>query len=305
LDYEIPLPSAPSVFNFNAGLSDFAVGSDGAFFLIRINGADAWSQIIKPQQLASGQVDLTPWAGQTIHLRFIVHPGPALNPISDLACWTDLSLTTQADSAAAPFHVILPNGASGLLVGGSAQLTGLPQGQDYSASSQVPGKFAMFTQTPPLVATGQSLLDLPFDVWKMGYGGLPFPSSGPNGTIQPVVSGGQTEPKALQTFPPQNGLALVTWPVQLPPDASRLDFKYGLADPLPPLPAAVSYSQTGFSVKIDGETVWSQTIQTNGWNIQSADISKWAGQNVVIEIAVDALGQGTFNWSDWAGLTVN
>jgi hypothetical protein len=93
--------------------------------------------------------------------------------------------------------------------------------------------------------------------------------------------------------------------VQLPPDASTLDFKYGLADPLPPLPPTISYSQTDFSVKVNGEKVWSRTIQLNGWNIQSADISKWAGQNVVIQIAVDALGQGTFNWSDWSGLTVN
>jgi hypothetical protein len=306
LDYTVPLPITPAVFSFTAGLSDYAVGSDGATFVLRINGTDAWSKTLKPRQPAAAQVDLTPWAGQTIHLRFIVHPGPSLNPIADLGCWADLSLTTQSDGAAVPFQVIVPDGDSAPLFGGTVQLTGQNQGQVYSANAQVPSRFAIFSQTPPLIEKGQSLLDLPFDVWKMGYGGMPFPFRvGPSGTIQPVVSGGQTEDRALQTFPPQNGVTLATWGVQLPPDASTLDFKYGLADPLPPLPPTISYSQTDFSVKVNGEKVWSRTIQLNGWNIQSADISKWAGQNVVIQIAVDALGQGTFNWSDWSGLTVN
>lgn len=60
----------------------------------------------------------------------------------------------------------------------------------------------------------------------------------------------------------ENGLTLVTWGVQLPPDASTLDFKYALADPLPPRAATVSQSQTGFSVEVNGETVWSRIIQS-------------------------------------------
>jgi hypothetical protein len=306
LDYSIQVPTGASVqVTFSAGISDFETGSDGATFVVRINGADAWSQNIHPGQLVPGTVDLTPWVGQTIHLRFIVHPGPHLNPIGDLGCWANLAMNVQFDNQPVPFDVVVP-ASSSPAISGSGQFTASAAGTDNPGQTPLPAKFAVFANPPQSITKGQSLLDLPFDVWKTNYGGMPFSFKvGASGSVQPVISGGQTENKALATFPPQNGLTLVTWAVQLPPDASTLNFKYALADPLPPLPSTVTYSQTAFSVEVNGTSVWSNTIQLNGWNVQSVDVSPWAGQNVIIQIAVDALGQGTFNWSDWAGLTVN
>jgi hypothetical protein len=305
LDYPVPVPTGgPVKLHFSAGISDAGVASQGMIFLLRINGADVWSATIKLGQLVSANVDLTPWAGQTIHLRFIVHPA-LLNPIGDLGCWADLSITMQQNIYPISLGAIVPKGTSSPAIGGSVQLKPQGQPQTYSAVAASPGRFAIFNQPPSQVKIGQSLMDLPFDVWKQGYGGWPFPfvvSS--SGTIVPIASGGVVE-RALQTSPPANGLTIVTWGIHIPASASKFNFKFALADPLPPLPATVSYSQTAFLININGEPVWTETIQLNGWNTRSVDISKWAGQNVVFEIAVDPLGQGTFNWSDWAGLTVN
>jgi hypothetical protein len=96
----------------------------------------------------------------------------------------------------------------------------------------------------------------------------------------------------------------VTWAVALPAGATRLDFRASLVDPLPPLPSNIDYSETAFMLRINGETLWKDTYQLTGWHDASVDITRWAGQKVIIEIASDALGQGTFNWSQWAGLTI-
>jgi hypothetical protein len=305
LDYEVPIPAAAPRLNFSAGLSDSGTRSDGAWFWVRINGADVWQQVIKLGSLVPVQIDLSPWAGQTVHIRFIVHPGRNLNPIDDFGCWADLSITSGTGGPAF-FQVVVPDGSPNPTTGGSITLQSGGQGPSYPAQADVPAKFSVFTKPPHVMKIGGSLLDIPFDVWKMGYGGWARPAGlGPSGGLHPVVSGGKQESPALPTFPPQNGLTLVTWAAQLPVGAAQLSFKYCLSDPLPPLPATVQYSQTAFSLKVNGEQVWSQTIQTNGWNARSVDISKWAGQNVVIQVAVDALGEGTFNWGNWAVLQIH
>ena len=148
-------------------------------------------------------------------------------------------------------------------------------------------------------------MDVPFTVWQVGHGGWPFQGAySTSGVVQPIVSNGVREVRALPTIPRPNGLTLVTWGVQIPNNVSTLDFQVGLADPSPPLPPKVNYSQVALSVKVNGETVWTKTIQTNGWEPAEVDISKWQGQNVVLELAADSLGLGVFEWAHWTGLTV-
>jgi hypothetical protein len=108
----------------------------------------------------------------------------------------------------------------------------------------------------------------------------------------------------LLNFPPSNGLSYVTWAVALPKEASQLTFRASLADPAPPLPETVDYSTTSFRLKINGKQLWTETYQTKGWHDVTIDLAEWAGKNVLLEIATDALGIGSFNWAQWTDLTI-
>jgi hypothetical protein len=312
VEYEIAVPALRPALKFAAGISDYGLGSDGAWFVARINGEDAWRAEVKRGQPVPGEVDLSRWAGQTVRLRLIVHPGAKLSYTGDLAIWSDLNIEEGSDEAPTAFRITLPKGSSRATLSEGARFKPSPAAapaepdeQQLDAEASLPAKFAVFAAPLKTIEIGASLLDFPSDVWKSNYGGWPFRfREGINGMVQPSVSGGERVPKVLATFPPSKGLTHVTWAVALPPDASRLTFRASLADPLPPLPPDIDYSQTAFTVKVNGQTLWNEVYQLKGWHDASVDISRWAGQNVVVEVSADALGLGTFNWAQWADLTV-
>jgi hypothetical protein len=53
-------------------------------------------------------------------------------------------------------------------------------------------------------------------------------------------------------------------------------------------------------VFVNGQQVFVQTVQTAGSHSGSIDLSQWAGQSVVIQLAADADGTGIFDWCLWS-----
>ncbi len=231
-----------------------------------------------------------------------MHPGPNLNPIDDLGCWTDLSLTAQF-TGRVPFQMVVPAGSAVPATNGDVDLTAVGNA-NYSASAARTASFSVFLQPPQAAVTGQSLLDLSYDVWQDGYGGWAKPVTTDPGILTNIVSGGEKVPRALPTFPPNKGEKRLTFAVHLPADATSMAFRVCLGDPLPPLPPAVTYATVIFTMKVNGQKVWTNTLQTNGWRDQSVDISKWHGQNVVIELSAGTTGYAVFSWAYWTGLTI-
>ncbi len=288
VEFNVAVPQVPKVtFGFDVGISDFAGGGDGVLLVVRVDGREIWRQTVKQASLLPVQLDLTPWAGRTVALRLITHPGHSLNTNGDLSAWSNLRLIVgQADNL-------------------QVQVVSLGSADPVTVETALPGRFVFFPEPPPAVAVGDSLLDQPFEVWRQGYGGWPFLGRvDSSGVIQPVKSGDQVEERALPTIPPTKGSTLVTWGVHLPPDAANLEFRVGLANPSPPLPPTIDYSGAKFLLNINGESVWSLELRQNGWQPVTVDISKWQGQDVVIQIGLDAESNAIFDWAHWAGLTI-
>jgi hypothetical protein len=302
--HSVPIPSQPSFLNFTAAISDFGLRSDGALFVVRVNGADVFKQMVYRGLPVPAHINLAAWAGRSVDIRFIVHPGPSLNPTDDFGVWSDLAIAID-DSAFVPeFDVALPSGSQSPAINGAIQGSPDVSGAAFHATSAVPGKFVVFSHPPAAVDLNGSLLDLPYDVWRVTYDGMPaLGVTEVSGSIRPIAAAGVTEPRALATYPPNGGKTQVTWAVQLPPNASQLAFKVGLTDPPPPL--VVSYSGVDLAVRVNGETLFTLSTQLAGWKPQVLDISKWAGQNVVIELDVDSDNNASYDWVYWTDLTVN
>jgi hypothetical protein len=300
----LPGPDWPASLTFAAGLSDFAKNSDGALFVVRISGTEVWRTDIGRAQLIPAEIDLRRWAGQTVRIRLIIHPGMRLNSTADLACWADLAVTFQSQDSVTRFKIEAPPGTERVWTNGTAEASDLESDRTARTTTVIPAAFAVFSKAPRVATLGQSLLDFPFEIWKVGYDGWPYPfrvdTSGQVGTI---LSRGERQ-RALATIPPEKGKTIATFALQLPDHASRLRFLVGLADPSPPLPPTVDYSRADVAVRINGEKVWNSTLEVNGWFLQFAAVSKWSGQKVIIELEADSQSNAIFDWVHWAGLTI-
>ncbi len=302
-EYNVQVPASQSFLNFSAGLSDFGTRSDGVLMKVTINGTQVWNQAVTLGQWVDAQVDLQPWAGTAAKIRFLALPGVNLNPVDDLATWGDLNISTKPTSSAS-FSVLLPSQSPNPSASSGVQLTATGDPTHYLATAALPARFALFAKQPQPINLGQSLVGMPFTVWKKSYSGFAFPFRvAESGSIRAVTSGGVVKSPALGVYPPERGFSLVTWSVQVPLDASQLAFSICLADPPAPL-TSVGYTGVGLSVLINGQSVWDKSIQTNGWTDYSVDLSQWRGQNVVITLQADSQGSALYDWPNWAGLTI-
>lgn len=302
LEYAVPIPdAAEATLHFEAAISDFATRSDGAIVAVWVDDVRAWRAEISRSSPATGQVSLSPWRGKVARIRFLAHAGPAFNPASDLVVWSDLRLALSAP-ASVPLAVQLPETAKAPEISAPASYDhGVRR---FQLESPVPGTVAVFTQPPPKANRGSSLLDLPNLRWNRYYGGLAEPVEGAAELTSAVV-GGELQTRLLSSQPNPKSVRVITIAARLPEDAARLSFRAALADPPPPIPLTLSYSGVAMSVRINGEEVWSKDIATRGWNEGEIDISKWAGESVIVQLETDSKSNAIYDWAHWGGLVIN
>ncbi len=303
-DVETPIPRGRPFLQFSTALTDFAIGSDGALFVLRIDGTEVYRQMVFPGTQSSARIDLARWAGTTTTLRFILHPGPRLNAFQDIGAWADLRITNEDDSnPRVPFSLSLPPTSVSAHVSGSVQWDGSAGPEVFEASVSLPARLAVFSVPPMRVVPGDTLLDVDFDTWSASYGGLALEAAVElTGQIRSVNSEFVTEESALATYPPGKGRTLVTWAVRLDESVSAIDVRVGLADPPPLLPQTFDYSGAQVALRINGELEWNEELRSPGWKDRTIDVSRWAGQSVVVELEVDALSSSILDWVHWAGL---
>jgi hypothetical protein len=304
IEFHVPIagPEFPDpILTFAAGMSDFATRTDGALFVVRVNGTEVWRTEITSRGLVPAEIDLSRWAGQTVRIRFIVHPGMRLNAGSDLACWTDLQIKFRSQRGSTRFRIALPADASDVSIAGTATEEG-SSGNERVARSELPAKFAVFSRAMPMVGPGESLLDRSPAVWRAGYDGSPILSRyETSGQVGRIPSRGEVL-RALATVPPDDGKTIATYGVRLSGGTSRLRFVVGLADPSAPVP--IIYSQAKVAVRVNGETVWDDVLRTSGWVPGIADLSDWRDRDVIIELEADSDKSGLFDWVHWAELII-
>jgi hypothetical protein len=303
IEYTVPVPVAPKVsLAFSAGLADGSSQSDGVLFGLQVNGQTLWKATVLPDTgWNNGSVDLTPFAGTTVKLRLLTHPGIALNPAYDSAGWNLLRINTDFSTVAnvqlqLPPDTVTPQFTSNTTLSSLA-------GQTANISLPVPGKFAAFAIQPPLLAAGQSLLNTPITVWQ-ATGGLPIQSVYDlSGTIGSVRSGGVSK-TAIAAIPPRDGQTLLTSAVTVPSIANTITLGYGLADSPPGTGPITNYSGVTFIVRANGTEIFNQAVNTAGWAQAQLDVSQWRDKPVLFELIVDANHDQLFDFAYFTDLTV-
>ncbi len=100
------LPDADCRLEFHIGLSDRVnAASDGVTFKVLLRDGDAEHEVFNRHHTdrawAQHSVDLSPWKGNTVQLRFVSDVGPDDNSVTDQSYWGDVNVV-RADQARRP-----------------------------------------------------------------------------------------------------------------------------------------------------------------------------------------------------------
>lgn len=92
-DYWVTLPETlPLTLTFGNAIRDHAESepaSDGVTFRVWIGDQTVYEHHSDHKTWVDREVDLSPWAGQTVHLRLESHPGPDRNTVCDSSYWAE------------------------------------------------------------------------------------------------------------------------------------------------------------------------------------------------------------------------
>lgn len=306
VEYSVPVPVSNSVdLTFECALSDGAGRSDGAWMAVWIDGSEVWREMVTIGRWQPGRISLTRFAGKTVKLRLITHPGPSNNPRDDWSAWSGLQIETGKTVPYVSLGLRRAPGATAKISSTDAVVES-DGGEAATVRFDAPGSIAVFAKPPADAAPGQDLLDLPFDTWRQGYGGLPRIASYENsGTIRRAIVGGEAIDKTVVARPPRNGTTVLTWPLRIPEEASHLALRVGLSEPPPEFAASVDYTGVVVSVQVGNKTVWSEELRTSRWVPAIIDLKPWRGKEIVLKLISDSLTTAVFDWVHWADLKVN
>lgn len=109
---------------------------------------------------------------------------------------------------------------------------------------------------------------------------------------------GMIQQMALWQHPPVTGSAVVEYQLRVPGDLDRLrlQFAVGIRD------GALMEGDNvcAFRVYVNGMRMWSTTKQSHAWERYLIDLPNLAGQDMVIQLMTDSLGDNRWNWAVWA-----
>jgi hypothetical protein len=297
-EFTVKVPNVTGVtFQFDAALADTSNRHLPTVFAVWVNGQEIWRNWIGAGGWSTQSLDLTPWHGQTIKLRLISGPDANQNPMKAFACWSSLSILTLPSLPDREILLRLPSSAnvqSTLPVPMRAvDAMGL-----WAARTPIPTDFVVFTGSPTQAQAGDDLLDLPATRFRRTRDGMPsvYEGSG-NAVVRALPASAGNSITGLYIEPPTDGRIYSSWAVRLPAGAAGLSFAYGLLESPPDVAFQPPfYSGASFHVFVNGEEVFSENAYAPGPHAGRVELSRWAGQPVVIQVAVDAEGTAIFDW---------
>ena len=314
-EYMVTVPAeSKSNLNFEVGLDDNSKNQFGAICVVKVNDVLAWGSKTVPIKFGvwtPGSIDLTPYAGTQIKVRFIVYPLSQTLSVSTWVGWHNIALDADLALPAASLPIAAVTAPADVSHGSSLQAAGTGA---WTLQTALPGNVVVFSHAPSEPAVGSSLFEIPFRVWKATYrmisdvrdphADLAGESSyDGSGKIVAASASGVSIDKTIQARPPRNGLTKFTWTLQVPASAANLALTYGLADAPPPFPPKVDYSGMRFSARINGAELWGQSTNIGGWFNTTIDLTPYRGQNILLELIVDSEGTAIFDWGHWADLS--
>ena len=297
---KVPEAAKPAV-EFSFGLRDGAEKGDGVTFSVRVDGKELLRKDWKRCEWLPCRVDLAPYAGRTIKLRFAVGKGPEGRGAFAWSVWGEPRIIT--DPLPQPLGVDLLAPARVLGASGPATPPVVaflrPDGQlfRHHIETATPGATCLFFRKPAQATLPLDLRTAPF-TWAPTIGGMPIPISDRPSYVTATPgegrSGGETRP-ALVVHPPVGGATAADYLVTLPRDKpAQLRFAAAIQE------GAKGTNGVAFIVTVNGQVASRQEVPaSDGWHPATVDLSAYAGQTILLSLVADAMGDASYDWARW------
>ena len=297
---KVPDGARPAL-DFAFGLRDGAEKGDGVTFAVRVDGKELLRQDWKLCEWLPCHVDLSPYMGRTIKLRFSVGKGPEGRGSFAWALWGEPRIVT--DPLPKPLGVDVLTPAKAWAATGPVLPPVLaflrPEGKlfRHHVETATPGATCLFFGRPAPASLPLDLRTAPF-TWTTVVDGMAIPvSERPAYAIATPgegISGGVTRP-GLVAHPPIGGATVADYVIALPKDKpAQLRFSAGIQE------GAKGTNGVAFIVTVNGQVVSRQEIAgSDGWHEGTVDLSAHAGKTILLSLIADAMGDASYDWARW------
>ena len=296
-EFALTLPDSPDIhLEFYMGLWEGSQNSDGVTFIVSVQGDEIFHQHYNQQKWQPVTLDLSPYRGEFVKLRFTTTPGPNGNASWDWAVWGEPKIISE------PADTLTTIG----LFSHTEPMASLPDSLRhlgngyYTLETELPAQIIFFLAPPQQAVLPYNLIDAQFTA------GLQFDSifrlgsvwnSGNRTTVE--NPDGERKP-SIFAHPPTNGQTIFQFPLLLPEESSIFSFSTILQEECS--------KGVLFEIRLNGQTYFETFTDTFDWTDGSISLSAFAGQPVLLELVTDPAGEGSAgadcDWASWGDLHI-
>ena len=295
-EFTLPLPDSPDIrLQFYIGLWEGSERSDGVTFIVSVQGDEIFRQHHNQQKWQPVTLNLSPYRGKGVKLRFTTNPGPNDNTGWDWAVWGAPKIISKPDNSLTKIGFFSPVEPTASLPDtlrhtGSEQYT-----LEANLSQPVIIFFAPFQQ-----------INLPYNLREAKLNaGLQFEGVFRFGDIHGSGTPRTTTidniyKETIFAHPPARGQTILQFPLSLPKEPSTFSFSAGLEE-------GCSRGVL-FQIRLNGQLYFETCKDTFNWTDGDISLSAFAGQPVLLELVTDPADSGLAgadcDWAHWADLHI-
>ncbi len=295
-EFTLPLPDSPDIrLNFYIGLWEGSERSDGVTFIVSVQEDEIFRQHYNQQEWQPVALDLSPYQGRLVKLRFTTSPGPNGNASWDWAVWGEPKIISAPDNSLTTIGCFLPAEPIGSYPN---PLQSLGQGK-YTLETDMSKPLIIFLIPPQQVNPPYNLRDARFTAGLQFDGIFRLGDAWGSGSRRFVTIDGIYK-DTIFAHPPANGQTILQFPLLLPQDPSTFSFSMGLHE-------GCSRGIL-FQIRLNGQTYFKAFKDTFDWTDGSISLSQFAGQPLLLELVTDPAEEGSAgpncDHAHWADLHI-
>ena len=291
-EFTFTLPDSSDIrLQFHIGLREGTERSDGVTFIVTVQDDEIFHQHYNQQKWQPVTLNLSPFRGKLVKLRFTTTPGPNGNAGWDRAVWGEPKIIAEPVDTLMTVGFYLPTEP---IAGSPDTLHYIGNGQ-YTFQTKLPVQIVLSLASPQPVA-------LPFNLRNAEYAaGFQVDSVFRLGSVHRSGSHSKVtidniSKETIFAHPPALEQTVLQFLLALPPEPSTFFFSMGLQEGCS--------TGVSFQVLLNGQPRFETFIDTFSWTEASLSLSEFAGQTVLLELITDPNGSSSCDWAHWADLLI-
>ena len=294
-EWNLSLPDSSHIrLEFDIGLAEGSENSDGVTFIISVQGDEVFHRHHTQPKWQHISLDLTPYRGQHIKLRFTTNPGPKENTGWDWARWGEPTIVSAPSDIPVEVGFYLPNEP----IKRFPDSLGNEGNGRYLLETELPAQILFLFDPAQQVTTPYNLRDTEFIVGLQFDGIFRLGRVYNSGSRSHGTMGG-VQKKTIDAYPPYKGQTLLQFLLSVPQvEKIMFSFSMGL------LSENADSDGVSFAVLLNGQNLFERFTKAPGWTDAQILLSEYAGETVLLELVTDSGQKNDWDQAHWADLFI-